>query len=48
MNWTTEVPTPDAYVALRLAAGLAPRSVAAASRGLAQTLHAVALSDGAG
>lgn len=47
MIWSDAVPTPEAYVALRAAAGLGPRSLDAARIGLAATLHAVTGHDGA-
>lgn len=47
MIWSHEVPTPEAYVALRAAATLGPRSVAAARAGLANTLYAVTATEGA-
>jgi ribosomal protein S18 acetylase RimI-like enzyme len=41
-----ETPGPEEYCALRIAAGLSPRSVAAATRGLPATLFAVCARDG--
>lgn len=46
MIWTETVPDPERYVALRTAAGLGPRSLDAARRGLARTLHAACGFDG--
>ncbi|CTQ48461.1 GNAT family N-acetyltransferase [Jannaschia donghaensis] len=47
MIWSEVTPTPEAYVALRAAAGLGPRGVAAARTGLARSLYSVTvLADG--
>lgn len=46
MTWSTTLPAPEAYVALRAAAGLGPRSLAAARAALPNTLHAVTLTEG--
>ncbi len=46
MIWSGTPPSPEAYAALRAAAGLGPRSVAAARIGLSATLHAVTVRDG--
>ena len=40
-RFSEERPTPEEYVALREAAGMKPRTVAAARRGLPNSLYAV-------
>lgn len=45
--WSEGVPSAEDYVALRAAAGLGPRSLDAARRGLPRTLHGVLGLEGA-
>lgn len=45
MIWAEATPAPEAYVTLRAAAGLGPRSVPAARVGLTNTLYGVTASD---
>jgi ribosomal protein S18 acetylase RimI-like enzyme len=42
-NVFAETPTPDEYIALRIAAGLSPKSIQAASKGLPNSLFAACI-----